>query len=806
MSQEDIAMGFVHWVGTFGSLSKRVSNLGDLTDGIALFEICAEIDRQWFKSIRSADIGDNWVLKMNNLKKLYKLVTRYYEEVLGYPTSNLVEPNLAAIAKNEEAGELLKLCHLILTLAVQCERNQVYIGKIMSLGEEDQRSLMVSIESVLAQLGSAEADGETDGHDIDMDDASRGNDGADPVARLQAELMKSYAEKDELEKSAHELTVEHRQVQSKYEELLVLNEELKMRMDDLEKSMARADKSGRADFLLRAEIENLKHDLEKADIRSQDADRVHKEQAVTISDLSRKLAETADAKDEAVRLRDQLQEYKHAAERLAKSEHVIEKYKKKLEESTDLRRQVRLLEEQLAQAQDRSRQIEDEFKRVAQRRPAMDSYRDEYAQLEARHNQAANELAQAAEQLRRLEDEKERLHQDKQRDQELILSLEESLRELEHRGAGGAAAQVGATTLESGLESTLMADDRTALLAKIARLERELGEVKNGTTQASSTAATEFLEEIAETAGREREDALRELRQEQELRKRLEIDVATYSERLVASSADVSNAHSLLAQLKEELERARASLLASEQERNAAHEALRRLDGSEAANLRKENSSLEGWYAESHEQSKEFKAEIDRLSGENSRLTQRLSALQEDATRLDVSKREAEANNKHLALLLERQRAAQLSQSDIDRLQKELVKSRDEVHTLQISLKRTKDHCIQLDQKLEQTRRDGTAPQENYREVLLSLQSQLAMKDEQLDSMSAMLREQNTVHLLESRTMASAWFNLQRQLERQSGFGHSSGMGSAASSSRQGTVPASWLGQQRVTLDMQLTG
>ncbi|KAJ2020583.1 hypothetical protein IW146_000808 [Coemansia sp. RSA 922] len=796
MSQEDIAMGFVHWVGTFGSLSKRVSNLSDLTDGIALFEICAEIDRQWFKSIRSADIGDNWVLKMNNLKKLYKLVTRYYEEVLGYPTSNLAEPNLAAIAKNEEADELLKLCHLILTLAVQCERNQVYIGKIMSLGEEDQRSLMVSIESVLAQLGSAEPDGEADGHDIDMDDASRSSDGADPVARLQAELMKSYAEKDELEKSAHELTVEHRQVQNKYEELLVLNEELKMRMDDLEKSMAKADKSGRADFLLRAEIENLKHDLEKADIRSQEAEKIHREQTATISDLSRKLGETADAKDEAVRLRDQLQEYKHAAERLAKSEHVIEKYKKKLEESTDLRRQVRLLEEQLAQAQDRSQQIEDEFRRVAQRRPAMDNYRDEYAQLEARHNQATSELALAAEQLRKLEDEKERLHQDKQRDQELILSLEESLRELELHGAGG-AAQVSGTTLESGLASAMEGDDRTALLAKIARLERELGEARSGTTQASSTSATDFLEEIADTASRERDDAVRELRQEQELRKRLEEDVAAYSERLVASSADVSNAHSQLAQAKEELERARASSIANEQERKAA---------CEAANLRKENSSLEGWYAETHEQSKEFKAEIDRLSAENNRLTQRLSALQEEATRLDVSKREAEANNKHLGLMLERQKAVQFSPSDIDRLQKELVKSRDEVHALQVSLKRTKDHCIQLDQKLEQTRRDGTAPQENYREVILSLQSQLAMKDEQLDSMSAMLREQNTVHLLESRTMASAWFNLQRQLERQSGFGHSSGMGSAASSSRQGAAPASWLGQQRVTLDMQLTG
>ncbi|KAJ2889844.1 hypothetical protein GGI21_006407, partial [Coemansia aciculifera] len=354
--------------------------------------------------------------------------------------------------------------------------------------------------------------------------------------------------------------------------------------------MARADKSGRADFLLRAEIDNLKHDLEKADIRCQDAERIHKEQTATISDLSRRLAESGEAKDEVVRLRDQLQEHKHAAERLAKSEHVIEKYKKKLEESTDLRRQVRQLEEQLAQAQDRSRQIEDEYRRVAQRRPTMDNYRDEYGQLEARYNQAAGELAQATERLRDIEVEKERLCEDKQRDQELILSLEESLRELELHGA----AQAGGATLESGLASAMAADDRTSLLAKVARLERELGEARQGTAQASSTSATEFLEEIADTASRERDDALRELRQEQELRKRLEADVTAYSARLVASSADVTSAQSLLAQSKEELERARASSLASEQERNAACEALRRLDGGEAASLRKENSSLEG--------------------------------------------------------------------------------------------------------------------------------------------------------------------------------------------------------------------
>ncbi|KAJ2623718.1 hypothetical protein GGI26_002165 [Coemansia sp. RSA 1358] len=789
-------------------------------------------DRQWFKSIRSADIGDNWVLKLNNLKKLYKLVTRYYEEVLGYPASNLTEPNISAIAKDGNVDELLKLCQLILTLAVQCERNQVYIGKIMSLGEEDQRSLMVSIESVLAQLGSAEPDTEPDGHDVDMMDASLANDDVDPVARLQAELMKSYAEKDELEKSARELSVEHKDIQTKYEDLLVLNEELKTRMEELERSMARADKTGKVDFLLRAEIENLRHDLEKADSRYQEVDRLNKEQTATITDLSRRLTESEEAKDEVVKLRDQLQEYKHAAERLAKSEHVIEKYKKKLEESTDLRRQVRALEEQLAQAQDRSRQIEEEYKRVSQLRPTMDNYRDEYLQLESRHNLTVVELSQAMERLRKLEDEKERMRHEKQRDQDLIMSLEETLRELElNRDPGAGHGSVA--TLDAGLESAMSSEDRVTLLTKVARLERELEEAKK---QVSGTNPAEFLEEVADAANREKEQAINELNQEKEQRKRLEDELAAQAEKLhsteivaeessrvkddlkqvtsklVATSMEMSQVRSELAQTKEELERAKASSLANEQEKNAAHEALRRLDSKEAADLRKENKSLEGWYTETHEQSKEFKAEIDRLSAENCQLTQRLSKLQEDLTRFDIGKREIESENQRMAQALERHKVmlastSQYSQSDVDRLQKELVKSRDEVHALQISLKRTKDHCIQLDQRLKQTQREpGAAPQDDYKEVLMSLQSQLAMKDEQLDSMRAMLREQNNVHLLESRTMASAWFNLQRQLERQSGFGHSSGMGSAAASSRHGGTPASWLGQQRVTLDMQLNG
>jgi protein HOOK3 len=59
-----------------------------------------------------------------------------------------------------------------------------------------------------------------------------------------------------------------------------------------------------------------------------------------VEDLTKKAEQSA-------RLKDQLDEYKHAAEKLQKTENVIEKYKKKLEESADLRRQIKVLLESI---------------------------------------------------------------------------------------------------------------------------------------------------------------------------------------------------------------------------------------------------------------------------------------------------------------------------------------------------------------------------------------------------------------------------------------------------------------------------
>ena len=77
------------------------------------------------------------------------------------------------------------------------------------------------------------------------------------------------------------------------------------------------------------------------------------------SDLKRKIEELQLKADEAARLKDQLDEqvktcdtmmpilfilrrYRHAADKLQKTENVMEKYKKKLQEGADLRQHVRV--------------------------------------------------------------------------------------------------------------------------------------------------------------------------------------------------------------------------------------------------------------------------------------------------------------------------------------------------------------------------------------------------------------------------------------------------------------------------------
>jgi protein HOOK3 len=96
------------------------------------------------------------VLRFSALKRLYRLLTQYFAEVLQKPTSGLEVPDLQAIAQDRHVGATLIMCRITIAIAVQCEKNKEIIDRIQKLSEEDQHYLMKAIEQVRYVDGTTE--------------------------------------------------------------------------------------------------------------------------------------------------------------------------------------------------------------------------------------------------------------------------------------------------------------------------------------------------------------------------------------------------------------------------------------------------------------------------------------------------------------------------------------------------------------------------------------------------------------------------------------------------------------------------
>ena len=95
-----------------------------------------------------AQLSDNWVLRFNALKRLYRLLIQYFSDVLNQNTSALEVPDLQAMAKDHSVKDTLIMCRLTISIAVQCEDNKHIIDKIQSLTDTNQHYLMKAIEQV----------------------------------------------------------------------------------------------------------------------------------------------------------------------------------------------------------------------------------------------------------------------------------------------------------------------------------------------------------------------------------------------------------------------------------------------------------------------------------------------------------------------------------------------------------------------------------------------------------------------------------------------------------------------------------
>ncbi|KAN0124012.1 HOOK domain containing protein [Russula decolorans] len=505
-SQNKELESFLAFFSTF-NLHRSISTVADLSDGAGLLEILSIIDAEYFQSPSRAsqEPPDNWVLRFSALKRVYRLITQYFSDVLGQFTDTLQVPDLQAIAKEYNVPSTLMMCRLTLAIAVQCDKNKEFIEKIQGLSEGDQHCLMKAIEQVMARVGRTSGD-------RGIKDRNQTED--DHYYQLQSERSRLQLEKDALEKAHQALLEDHRSLQSQLEDVLSERNDALARTHEL---LHQADtrRSDKTDVGIKADMDRLRADLQKSEENLAVTESELEKQTRAVADLTHRVDELQGYAAEAARLKDQVDELRHASDRLSKMENAMEKYKKKLQEAADLRQAAKSLEKQNADLVDNNASLEEEYRKVAAFKPLMESYKSQIADLESKaasrnkaHETALFELEQTRTKLRITQEERAK-------DSEALELYQERVRELElssHRptAAGQTKRRSGHGTepstpgrgeededlsnrLGGELDDALSGTTMTDLKLQVRKLTRELEDLRTNQLDSSRVLILENL-------------------------------------------------------------------------------------------------------------------------------------------------------------------------------------------------------------------------------------------------------------------------------------------------------------------------
>ncbi|OBZ87543.1 Protein Hook 3 [Choanephora cucurbitarum] len=783
------AAAVVQWVNSFESVSNPVSRIQDLSDGIALFEVVSHIDYKWFKLIRSTDVGDNWVLKINNLKKLYKLIDRYYEEKLGISFKRLPEVNLNAIAKDANATEIIQLCKYVLYIAVCCPDNTQYIQSITQLNSVSQENLMFFIDEVMRYTKEDQpmTSQQTSSQYTQMNDFGDDN---------YSEMTRIMRQNEELELQNKQLIDKHSELLTRYDRLENEKQDLQARLKDMDTAVAQANETGRADFIMRTEIDHLKQDLQRSEDTRQEQERQLDQHTFQINDLTRRNEELTRQAELAARLKDQLDEHRHVAEKLQKAENVIEKYKKKLDETADLRRQVKALEDQNHSLMERNQKIEDEYRNVLAFKTLMDSYKDQVATLETKNNEIMREKNKIEYELVQATKKLELMEADRERDYDRIQALEENLQEAQ-LGIGSIIDRPSANKTTSdtddmmeiedefhindSLEDTLKESNVTELKLSKRRLERQLKTLQEENAQGRNQKVV-VLQHLLDDANRLKtqfEKSYLEVSQERDI---LQSDMARIREGIPDALAD-QNKNTLSLRLR---------IIELEKDVKSLNEQIKKLEQKiSESRLMDESENVPG----------DFKVKYNEMETRCKQLEEQTRKQLQDINKLLLEKDLLQGQSiEQKDLLLEKERMTSEMKATLAafeakgdepfkqlnaQMQQQMIQLQEELHVFKARHKKAKELIKRQDKMIKEGLVEANG--NNYSEAISSMKTEIVMREEEIEKLKKLLQETRLQSRREQQLMISAWYDMSKRVNKET--------------SSQKAFPNSWLAQQRRSLD-----
>ncbi|XJO77813.1 hypothetical protein BDV3_002346 [Batrachochytrium dendrobatidis] len=739
------------WIHTFPSLSTPPTSLSDLTDGNVFLEILSEIDPKWFKISKLPDSSDNWVLKFNNIKRLFKLISSYFEEFLGQSIENLDMggSTLESIAKGDPE-QVLRLAHLVIALAVQTDNNQNHIAKIQSLNQFDQHELMVAIETVMSSVTEQESNSPT---------TERMN--IPPTTKAHLEL----------EASVKELHKDLAETKKANERLLSEKQEDLIKIADLDHTLTEFKSAGNVDFLLRSEIDKLKAELDKSETRRIELETISELQGQKLDETMKKVDHCTRMEADIQHLKDQLDEFRHAADKLQKSEAMVDKYKKKMDETTDLKRTVKSLEEQLVASEGRNGMLEDEFRKASAMKQLVENYKKQVAALEEKASSTHVDNTKLTFLLSEADAKVKRYDAERSRDQDLIQDLQERMRDLEFSADLGTKFATEIAAAEVGSESK---DIRTH---KIQQLEQEVARLRQERAEDSKRIGkVVVLETLLEDTNR--------------LKTKLEKDYRHVIELNMGLESQVKQMQSM--DSVDHINDSTTSRLKSVEAENVQLKA--QLAGTlDPASHNKGTGTLPVTETE------QMRKRVDQLLSENRLQSVRINNVLMEKETLQSAQIDLKERMQHIERVNSELRSSLAAmetkgQSSDETTQKlgtatqRLVQLTDQNVHLQESLKKAKEHIFNQEKKIRSLQESDQ--KDYFNEALQSLQATVKLKEMELERSKREVLDTRAASRREQRLVVSAWYELGSKIQK-----------NTPGSKGRAIASSSWLGQQRQNLD-----
>ncbi|NXY06199.1 HOOK3 protein, partial [Pteruthius melanotis] len=402
--KKKITFSFLPQIQTF-NVEAPCQTVEDLTSGVVMAQVLQKIDpayfdENWLNRIKT-EVGDNWRLKVSNLKKILKGILDYNHEILGQQINDFTLPDVNLIGEHADAAELGRMLQLILGCAVNCEQKQEYIQTIMMMEESVQHVVMTAIQELMSKESPVSV-----GNDayVDLDRQ---------LKKTTEELNEALATKEEIAQRCHELDMQVAALQEEKSSLLAENQILMERLNQSDSIEDPNSPAGRRHLQLQTQLEQLQEETFRLEAAKDDYRIRCEELEKEIAELRQQTEELTTLAEEAQSLKDEIDVLRHSSDKVAKLESQVESYKKKLEDLGDLRRQVKLLEEKNTMYMQNTVSLEEELRKANAARSQLETYKRQAVELQNRLSEESKKADKLDYECKRLKEKVDSLQKEK---------------------------------------------------------------------------------------------------------------------------------------------------------------------------------------------------------------------------------------------------------------------------------------------------------------------------------------------------------------------------------------------------------